>query len=543
MSTFRALAELGERLEKTKSRLKLTQYMADYIRGLNPDEIPEFIYLILGQIFPEKANIKLNLSWGALRDVLNLYGDRYRAAFSEAEDVGEGVKRLYELRKVKPSLPPLQIRDVYKSLRAIALLKGKGSRGEKERILKNLFSRCSGIEAKYLSKIVIGEMRHGVNEGIAQEAIARAFSVPSELIRKAFLLRGDLGEVATLAKEGRLSDVKLKLFNPLKPMLAQTAKDISEAFEILKQRFALEYKYDGARVQIHKDRERVKIFSRRLTDITGSLEEIAQLVMDNLKIEKGVVEGEVVAVDKNNRPLPFQYLMHRLTRKRRPQPLLRVQLYLFDCLFLENEVLLDTPYEERRDILSEIRGDIPLSKLIIPKDIDEAERFLKEAMDNGQEGVMAKSLEGNYTLGVRGKLWLKIKPVITLDLVILAADWGYGRRYRWLSNYHLGVYDKGRFLEVGKTFKGLNDKEFEYITQKLLSLKIDERGGTVYTKPQIVVEVAFNEIQKSPHYPSGLALRFARIIRIREDKRPEEVTTLDQLKNLYEQQFLKKGRI
>lgn len=542
MSTFRGLAELGERFEKTKSKLRLTQYMADYIKGLSPDEIPQFIYLILGQVFPERANEKLNLSWGALKDVLNLYGDRYRAAFSEAEDVGEGVKRLYELKNIKSS-PSLQIRDVYESLRTIASLRGKGSRGRKEEILKNLFSKCSGIEAKYLSKIVIGEMRHGVNEGIAQEAIAKAFSIPPEFIRKAYMLRGDLGEVAILAREGRLSDVKLKLFNPLKPMLAQTAKNISQAFDILKQRFALEYKYDGARVQIHKDGDIVRIFSRRLTDITDSLGEITQLVRENLRIDKGVVEGEVVAVDKDNRPLPFQYLMHRLTRKRRSQSLLKVQLYLFDCLFLENGVLLDTPYEERRDTLSEIRGDISLSRLIIPKDIEEAERFLKEAMDDGQEGVMAKSLEGSYTLGVRGKLWLKIKPVITLDLVILAADWGYGRRHNWLSNYHLGVYHKGRFLEVGKTFKGLSDKEFEYITQKLLSLKIDENSGTVYTKPRVVVEVAFNEIQKSHHYPSGLALRFARITRIREDKRPEDIITLDQLRNLYEKQFLKKGKI
>jgi DNA ligase-1 len=340
----------------------------------------------------------------------------------------------------------------------------------------------------------------------------------------------------------------VRLFRPLKPMLAQTAGDLAEAFKRYEGRVALEYKLDGARVQIHGRGDEVRIYSRHLAEVTASLPDVVAEVRDQLAAEEAILEGEAVAVDAQGRPLPFQHLMRRFRRKHAVAATVEeipVQLHLFDILYLNGKTLVDAPCQERWGALEKAAGKLNLVRRLIPKTIEKGEAFAKAAYREGHEGVMAKDLDSAYTPGVRGKSWLKLKHVLSLDLVIVAADWGYGRRHGWLSNYHLAARDaeSGEYLVVGKTFKGLTDGEFQDMTERLLALERSRKGGTVFVQPQVVVEVLFNEIQESSQYRSGLALRFARISRVRLDKTPAEADTIQTLHQLYEKQFQYKGRL
>jgi DNA ligase-1 len=331
-------------------------------------------------------------------------------------------------------------------------------------------------------------------------------------------------------------------------MLAQMANDVAETLKEHDGKTAFEYKLDGARVQIHKLGDEVRIFSRRLTDVTESLPEIVETARKNIQAKEVILEGEVIAIDSLGYPIPFQHLMRRFKRVHAIENMtekIPVKLYLFDILYLNGESLISVPYLQRRQILAENAGEIPLTKQKVTDRAEEGEQFLKEAIDAGHEGLMAKKPDSPYTPGTRGKRWLKIKPVLEpLDLVIVAAEYGYGRRHGWLSDYYLAARDAetGDFLTVGKTFKGLTDMEIIEMTKRLKELAIKEEPRRVFVVPKIVVEVTYNEIQKSPKYKCGMALRFARINSIREDKPPEEADTIQRVREIYEKQFLKKGR-
>jgi len=440
--------------------------------------------------------------------------------------------------------------DVQRAFEAIAETAGQGSRGRKAELLRSLLLRATPVEAKFIAKNVLGEMRHGVSEGIMLEAIAQAAEVKPALVRRANQRCGDPGEVAAIAlQSGRdgLEAIPVRIGRPLQPMLAQTADEVAEAFAAHGGALALEYKLDGARVQIHKSRETVHIFSRQLSDVTASLPEIVAQVREGLRAKEAIVEGELIAVDEAGRPLPFQEVMRRFRRVHDVGQVARevpVALYLFDCLYRDGQSLLDEPYSRRWAALEQVAGPIARVERLLPASVAEGEAFARQAREAGHEGVMAKRLDSPYTPGVRGKLWFKIKHALTLDLVIVAAEWGYGRRHGWLSNYHLAARDeeRGEFWVVGKTFKGLTDAEFEAMTARLLELKQWERGGVVGVLPKVVVEVAFNEIQRSPQYPSKLALRFARITRLRDDKSPQQADTLQTLRALFQRQFKIKAR-
>jgi DNA ligase-1 len=365
------------------------------------------------------------------------------------------------------------------------------------------------------------------------------------------MILGDIGEVAAVAKmEGKeeLLRIRFRVFRPVRLMLAQMADDVADVLQEHGGKTSLEYKLDGARVQIHKLGDEVRIFSRRLTDVTESLPEIAETARKNIKAKEAILEGEVIAVDDLGCPIPFQHLMRRFKRVHAIEDTaekIPVKLHLFDVLYLNGESLILVPYMQRRQILSESAGEIPLIKHIVTDKIEEAEQFLEEAMDAGHEGLMAKKPDSPYTPGIRGKRWLKIKPVLEpLDLVIVAAEYGYGRRHEWISDYYLAARDieTGEFLTVGKTFKGLTDAEIIEMTRRLKELTVKEEPRRVFVIPKIVVEVTYNEIQKSPKYKCGMALRFARINRIRDDKTPEEADTVQRVREIYERQFLKKGR-
>jgi DNA ligase-1 len=553
---FAKLAHLGEQLERTTKRLELAALLADFLRGLPPEEIPPAVRLTIGQVFPEWDGRALNVSWKAVMTVmdgLTAASPAVRDQISaQAVDGGQAVRMLLEqARRQPPSPPPLTILEVFHAFEDIAETAGKGSRTRKEALLRGLLIRATPVEAKYLVKVIYQEMRHGVSEGIMLDAVAKAAGVKTRLVRRANQLWGDLGEVALVALtegEAGLKKATVRLFRPLKPMLAQTAGDLVEAFERYEGRLALEYKLDGARVQIHRRGDEVRIYSRHLAEVTASLPDVVAEVQDKLAAEEAILEGEAVAVDAQGRPLPFQHLMRRFRRKHAVAATVEeipIELHLFDALYLDGKTLVDAPCQERWAALEEAAGKLNLVRRLIPNTVEEGEAFAEAAYRDGHEGVMAKDLDSAYTPGARGKSWLKLKRVLSLDLVIVAADWGYGRRHGWLSNYHLAARDadSGQYLVVGKTFKGLTDGQFQEMTERLLALERSRKGGTVFVQPQVVVEVLFNEIQESRQYRSGLALRFARISRVREDKTPAEADTIQTLRQLYDQQFQYKGRL
>jgi DNA ligase-1 len=328
-------------------------------------------------------------------------------------------------------------------------------------------------------------------------------------------------------------------------MLAEIAGDVGEMLAAHGGVSAVEYKYDGARIQLHGDGERVAIWSRRLSDVTRSLPDIVDIARRDLRGAPFILDGEVVALDAAGRPLPFQELMRRFRRVRGVEEAagaMPLTLHLFDCLMAEGRSLLDEPYARRWEALERVTDGRWLAERAVISSAGEGETFMARALAAGHEGVMAKELRSSYEPGGRGKRWFKLKTTLTVDCVIVAADRGSGRRVGWLSNYHLAVRDGDGWAEVGKTFKGLTDREFTEMTERLRVLATEDDGYTLRVRPDVVVEVEYNEIQKSPTYPSGLALRFARIARLREDKSPAQASTLEELRHLYERQFATKGR-
>ena len=555
---FEALAELCEKLETLNKRLLMISLVADFLGKLDVKEIEPAVLMILGRAFPKWSQKTLDVSWATLSEIIKrLTKCEWKVfieAFNKTGDIGSAAKILFEKSKIGRQSTlfkrTLTIMEVKRSFEAIAKTAGEKSREKKERLIETLLSSASPLEAKYLVKIFIGEMRTGFHEGLMEQAVSKAFKIPLKTVQRANMIVGDIGEVAAIAKvKGRegLEKLEFTVFRPVKLMLAQMANNIADALKEHGGKTALEYKLDGARVQIHKSGEETRIFSRRLTDITESLPEIVELVKSNVKTKEVILEGEVIAVNDEGKPIPFQHLMRRFRRVHAVEDMTRkipVKLYLFDILYLEGKSLIEKPYLERRKILEEIKGEIPLTKQLITDNPKEAEKFLKEAINAGHEGLMAKRLNGEYVPGIRGKHWLKIKPVLEpLDLVIVAAEYGYGRRHGWLSDYYLAARDEetGEFLIVGKTFKGLTDKEIIEMTRRLKQLAIKEEYRRVIVTPKIVVEVLYNEIQKSPKYKCGMALRFARINRIRDDKTPEEADTIQKVKEIYESQFKRKA--
>lgn len=557
---FRALADLCEKLEATKKRLQMTDLVADFLKRLSDDEVEPATSMILGRSFPKWDQRVLEVSWATLSEIIkrltNVDWKDFRDAFNQTGDIGGATRIVFEkVGKIQKQSTlfekPLTILEVRHSLETIAETTGYGSREKKERLLETLLSAANPLETKYIVKILIGEMRTGFYEGMMEQSVAKAFDIPLDVVQRASMLTGDTAEVAALAKaKGKdgVLNLQFQVFRPIKPMMAQMAADVNEALKEHGGKTALEYKLDGARIQIHKSGGDVKVFSRRLTDVTNSLPEVVQLVYEQVKAREAILEGEVIAIGEDGTPMLFQHLMRRFRRVHDIEEMTKqipVKLCLFDLLYADGQSLIDEPYVERRRKLKEISGSIQLTKQMVTSNLQEAENFLNEALKEGHEGLVAKKLDSLYTPGIRGKRWFKIKKILEpLDLVIVAAEYGYGRRRGWLSDYYLAARDAetGELLKVGKTFKGLTDEEIIDMTQRLKELAVKEEHGRVVVVPKIVVEVAYNEIQKSPTYKCGMALRFARITRIRDDKSSEEIDTIKRVREIYERQYEKKAR-
>jgi DNA ligase 1 len=542
--SFRELAALCEALTRTRSRLDLARQIADFLARLEVAEVRPAVRLLLGQAGRGETAVSGATLWPVLVRLVGVSADAEQA-WTGAVDFGAAVERLLGARSRPPPEPPaLSLVEVEARVRALGTARGRGSRATRERLLAELFSELTSVEAKYVAKNLIREMRTGVAEGVVVDALALLAGGDRAAIARAHQLEGDLAEVAAgvvAHRGGPLPASTLAYFRPLRPMLAQTAATVTEALSVFADGAGVEEKLDGARVQLHRREAECRLYSRRLQDLSASLPDVVALVRSRLAVPAAILEGEVVPVDADGRPLPFQELMRRFRRLKDVDRLVRevpVRLRLFDALQTDGEPLLDRPYAERWKALERARGDLETVGRCVPGDAAEGEAFYARALADGLEGVMVKGLAAPYMPGVRGRGWLKVKRAESVDLVIVAADRGYGRRHGWLSNYHLAARDEesGRFEPVGKTFKGLTDEEFRAMTERLSALAVGESGPTVFVEPRVVVEVLFADLQRSPTYRVGLALRFARIARIRDDKSPEDADTVAHLRRLFAQQ-------
>jgi DNA ligase-1 len=564
---FKELCELCERLSQVSSRISKINLVVEFLKRADLEEISAAISLIMGNL-PKAYGQPLNLSHLTLyRTVLRMTKveeEKFFGEFSQTGDVGETVKRILEKYPSKTQKllkdEPITCREVAEALQQIAEFTGAGARVKKERLLESLLGRVSPLEAKYLVKNLLGEMRHGFGEGLMEEALARAFNIGVEKIRIAHMSIGDLGRLGRLLKskgQAGLEAAVIVPFHPVKPMLAEHAESLEEVLRQHGGKTCLEDKLDGVRVQIHKVNSEVRIYSRRLTEVTDSFPEVSKTIKEKVQAKEAIIDGEIVAVDHRGRFQPFQEIMKRYGRIKETYDFAKhvpVALFLFDILHLNGMPLIDKPLMERKAILEKIVPSRMLVRSLTAVSLDEARRFFEEAIGRRCEGVVAKRPDSTYTPGIRGKKWLKIKrPPYTLDLVIVAAEYGYGYRHKWLSDYYLAAsvqdgekkdspttfpeyveaFHGGKFEIVGKTFKGLTNEEIKTLTQRLQNIALKTEGRAVIVKPEIVAEIAFSEIQRSPQYSSGYALRFARIIRIRDDKTVSEISNLKDVERVF----------
>ena len=472
------------------------------------------------------------------------------------------VAEFYSKKKKQSTLlkKTLHVKDVFEILQKIAKQEGKGSQERKLNLIVHLLVSASPKEALYLTRTLLEELRIGIAEGLVRDAISKAFEIPVKIVENAWFLYPDYGEIARIAKEKGekgLKRVKIELGRPIMVLLAEKAPNLKTALESFKK-CAIEYKYDGMRSLIHKKGNKVWVFTRRLENVTSAFPDIVEMCKKGLKADKCIVEGEAIAYDpKSKRPMPFQMLSQRIKRKYGIEKIRKeipVELHLFDIIYLNGKTFFDIPLKERRKELEKIvkvGKKLKLSKQLITKDLKKAQKFYEEALAAGQEGVMVKNLDAKYKPGRRvAGGWLKVKPIMeTLDLAIIGATWGTGKRTGWLGSFILGARDPdtGKFLECGMLGTGVKEKKtkptdvtFKDLTEMLKPYVEWEKDSQVKIKPKIVIEVAYEEIQKSPTYSSGWALRFPRLIRFRPDKSPEEADTIDRVKHLYQIQKGKK---
>jgi DNA ligase 1 len=454
--------------------------------------------------------------------------------------IGIGPSAIRDAARTPPAAAStLMLGDVDAMMERVRALGGKGAGSERRRLLRDLFSRATAEEQEFLVRLLQAELRQGAVEGVMVESIAEASGCTPREVRRAVAVSGNLARVAAAALQSGshgLTRFRLELGQPVHAMLAQTAADVESAVAALR-RAVLDFKMDGARVQVHKHGADVAVFSRRLNDVSASVPEIVEAVAA-LPSRRLVLDGEAIALDAHARPLPFQTTMRRFGRTQdleRMRQRLPLSVFFFDCLHADGEDLLDAPTDARLAALdATVRGDSIMPR-IVTSDAASATAFLARALQAGHEGVMAKDPAAPYEAGNRGSAWLKIKSAHTLDLVVLAAEWGSGRRSGWLSNLHLGARDSasGKFVMLGKTFKGLTDEMLAWQTQALLEREIARDEYTVYVRPEIVVEITFNDVQTSPQYPAGLALRFARVKAFRRDKEAHEADTIETVRALH----------
>jgi DNA ligase-1 len=489
---FADLAATSLAVGATRSRKRKAELLGDALRALEPGEVEPAVAYLSGELRQRRTGV----GWASLQDL-----------------------------PAPATEPSLQVGDVDLALQHIAELSGAGSQAARRDAITDLFARATEDEQSFLRGLISGEVRQGALAGVMADAVTVATSIPRETVDRATMLRGDARVVAEAAlREGEegLQRFTLEVGRPLKPMLASPSASLEEAMEKIGEG-VVDFKLDGARIQVHRDGDDVAISSRSLDDLTARLPEVVAVVRA-LPARRLVLDGEAISLRADGRPEPFQ-----VTSSRIASGAPGVVPVLFDILHLDGEDLLDAPLARRIEALAvAVPQELRVPRLVTG-DLAAAQAHFDAALAAGHEGVVVKALDAPYAAGRRGASWLKVKPRHTLDLVVLAVEWGSGRRQGWLSNLHLGAraVDGDGFVMLGKTFKGLTDVLLTWQTEKLQSLAVEQRGHVVYVRPELVVEIAFDGVQTSPRYPGGVALRFARVLRYREDKSAAEADDLN----------------
>ncbi|HSJ25841.1 MAG TPA: ATP-dependent DNA ligase [Longimicrobiales bacterium] len=505
MLALHDIVETSRAVAGESSRLAKIERLADLIRRAPPHEAATAVAWLTGEL-PQG---RIGVGPAAVRAALE-------AAHADAATLG--------------------VSDVDAVFTGLAALSGTGSARRRGEALQQLFEQATASEQEFLARLLWGELRQGALAGVMADAVAKAANVPVAAVRRAAQYAGDLPAVVRAALEGgsaALAAFGVTLFRPVQPMLAQPADDAAAAMARLRHA-ALDYKLDGARVQVHRQGDEVRVYSRRLNDVTAAVPELVEQAL-TLPVHEIVLDGEVIAMRSDGRPAPFQVTMSRfgsrvdVDRLREDVPL---STYFFDCLLLDGESLMERETARRMQVMDEVLPAGIRVPRLVTGDADAAHAFLRQARAAGHEGLVAKALDASYEAGSRGGAWLKIKEADTLDLVVLAAEWGSGRRRGWLSNLHLGARDEqsGGFVMLGKTFKGLTDVLLEWQTKALLEREVAREGNVVHVRPELVVEIAFEGVQTSRRYPAGMALRFARVRRYRTDKSAAEADTLERVR-------------
>lgn len=569
---YSVLTKIYQELESTSKRLQKTKILSDFLKK-TPDSDLDHVYLLVqGKVFPAFDERKIGVASKLVIKALSVATGRSAKLITDEwrkiGDLGEVAEKLCNKKsQTTLSSTSLTVKKVFDNLRKLADLEGEGSVDRKVKLIAELLSSAEPLEAKYVVRTVLEDLRVGLGEGTLRDAIVWAFFADdiklyydeennkidldrdkynqfSDAVQSAYDVLTDFAEVALIAKRDGLKGLENTNLSPGKPvkvMLFQKVESIDDAFKRVGSPAAFEYKYDGFRVLINKKGKEIKLFTRRLEDVTKQFPD----VIEQIKHLKGdfILDSEIVGKSTKGKYLPFQRISQRIRRKYDIKDMANkypVEVDVFDILFFDGKSLLSEPFEKRRKQLEKLCPDI-LAKQIITDNPKQAQKFYDESLSAGNEGIMVKNLEGIYKPGSRVGYGVKVKPVMeTVDAVIVGAEWGSGKRGKWLSSFSIAVLDKENdsFVEVGKVGTGIKEKSeegvsFEEMTDILSPLIIEEKGKSVRLRPQVVIEVNYEEIQKSPNYSSGYALRFPRFIRLRPDRSPDEISSLDELENLY----------
>ena len=582
---YSELAGVYEQLEKTSKRLEKTEIISELLKKTSAEDLEIITLLIEGRIFPNWDEREIGVASRSIIKAISaasgISTPKVEDEWRKAGDLGIVAERLIKTKKQTTlHFEELTVKKVFDNLRKLAELEGLGTVDRKIQLIAELLTSAKPNEARYIVRATLQELRVGVGAGSLRDAICWAFFSDKfnlryekkennfdisederviynqyvDAIQRAYDLTNDFSSVAKSAKEGGLdglNSLKLKAGNPINVMLYQKAKDIEEGFETVGKPAALEYKYDGFRMQMHNDGKEISLFTRRLEKVTNQFPDVVDILKNNVKSKKYILDAEIIGIDpKTKKWLPFQNISQRIKRKYDIEQLTKdvpIMVNVFDVMMLDGKNTIETPFDERRDLLRKAVKPAPnrlnLANEILTDDLKLAEEFYRESLKLGNEGIMMKSLDSPYKPGSRVGYGVKIKPTMeNVDVVIVGAEWGEGKRANWLSSFTIACIDEGKFREIGKVGTGIKEKteggvSFEQLTKLLKPLVIGKEGKEVKVKPKIVIEVGYEEIQKSPTYESGFALRFPRLIQLRTaDRSEKDASSLDYIKKLYKQQ-------
>lgn len=570
---WKDVCEIFDKIENTTKRLEKRDYfikLIDLVKEKGkPEDLKKICYMAIGRVYPEYDERELGIGEKLLINAITSMGikkEELLEKIKETGDIGFAVEQLKsKTKQLSLLLSPLTVDDVYETLKRVGEIEGEGSQKKKLRLISSLFMRASPIECRYLARLILEDMRLGMNVPTILDALSVYFNVPKEKLEKIYAITNDIGLLAEklIKNELESEDLKLRLFRPIKPMLAQLAPSIEEALlEMGKAQF--ETKYDGARVQIHKGGDKVKIYSRRLEDVTNALPEIVDAIK-KINVDELIVEGECVAIDKQTgKPRPFQDILRRFRRKYDIGKMMKeinLRVYLFDILYKNGTSLIDEEFEKRRKELEDIVGYendwrtererierelksdkiVDISYKLVSDDPKEAREFYNWSLSIGHEGVMIKNLKAPYTPGSRVRTMYKFKPTLeSLDVVITKAKRGMGKRKDWYGSFEICVKDEeGNLYPIGYVGTGLSEADLEMLKEEIDKIIKRDLGEEVEVEPKIVIEVAYEEIQKSDKYPCGYALRFPRVVRFRFDKGKDDINTVKDVERIYE---IQRGR-